>query len=61
MLKVGHYFEHWGLDYRLGSLRFRLMTMSVTDAVFGDKRKVGFLSLIHIFLFFLFFTGECGG
>ncbi|MFR7606371.1 porin [Odoribacter laneus] len=42
MLKVGHYFEHWGLDYRLGSLRFRLMTMSVTDAVFGDKRKVGF-------------------
>lgn len=42
MIKIGHYFEHLGLDYRLGTLNFRLMTMAVTDAVLGDKRKVGF-------------------
>lgn len=40
-VKVGHYFEPFGVENRVGTTDYRFMTMSETDKAFGDRRKLG--------------------
>lgn len=40
-VKVGHYFEPFAIDIRIGTTDYRMLTMSATDKAFGDRRKLG--------------------
>lgn len=40
-VKAGHYFEPFGIENRVATTAYRLMTMSGTNKAFGDRRKLG--------------------
>lgn len=41
LIKAGHYFELFGIENRVATTDYRMMTMSVTNMAFGDRRKLG--------------------
>lgn len=41
MFRVGHYFEPFSLEYRIGSSDMKFNGAAVTGIAFGDRRKLG--------------------
>lgn len=41
LVRLGHYFEPFALEYRIGTSDMKFNGMAVTGSAFGDRRKLG--------------------
>ncbi|MCC8172852.1 MAG: hypothetical protein LIO65_00130, partial [Odoribacter sp.] len=55
-VKIGHFFEYFGIEGRVGTTDYRLMNAATTSTLFGDRRKLG----INYIYNSTYFTGGLG-
>lgn len=48
VIRVGHYYEAFGLDYRIGTSDMKFNGVSVTGKAFGDRRKLGISYIYNV-------------